>query len=131
MGSEMCIRDSGKPIDLVEAVARGVDMFDCVIPTRSGRHGQAWTDKGPYNIKKAQYSEDDSPLDACIDCPASQNYSKAYVHHLIRSGELLGAMVLSWHNIAYYQDLMTRMRSAIEDAEFDNFLRKFRSAWDG
>ena len=97
----------GKPIDLVEAVARGVDMFDCVIPTRSGRHGQVWTDEGPYNIKKAQYSEDDSPLDACIDCPASQNYSKAYVHHLIRSGELLGAMVLSWHNIAYYQDLMT------------------------
>ena len=121
----------GKPIDLVEAVARGVDMFDCVIPTRSGRHGQVWTDEGPYNIKKAQYSEDDSPLDASIDCPASQNYSKAYVHHLIRSGELLGAMVLSWHNIAYFQDLMARMRIAIEDAEFDNFLRKFRSAWDG
>ena len=121
----------GKPIDLVEAVARGVDMFDCVIPTRSGRHGQVWTDEGPYNIKKAQYSEDDSPLDASIDCPASQNYSKAYVHHLIRSGELLGAMVLSWHNIAYFQDLMARMRSAIQDGEFDNFLRKFRSAWDG
>ena len=121
----------GKPIDLVEAVARGVDMFDCVIPTRSGRHGQVWTDEGPYNIKKAQYSEDDSPLDASIDCPASQNYSKAYVHHLIRSGELLGAMVLSWHNIAYYQDLMARMRNAIKDGEFDNFLRKFRSAWDG
>ena len=121
----------GKPIDLVEAVARGVDMFDCVIPTRSGRHGQVWTDEGPYNIKKAQYSEDDSPLDVSIDCPASQNYSKAYVHHLIRSGELLGAMVLSWHNIAYYQDLMERMRRAIESEEFDNFLRKFRSAWDG
>ena len=121
----------GKPIDLVEAVARGVDMFDCVIPTRSGRHGQVWTDEGPYNIKKTQYSEDDSPLDASIDCPASQDFSKAYIHHLIRSGELLGAMVLSWHNIAYFQDLMARMRQAIEDREFDNFLRKFRSAWDG
>ena len=121
----------GKPIDLVEAVARGVDMFDCVIPTRSGRHGQVWTDEGPYNIKKAQYSEDDSSLDASIDCPASQDFSKAYVHHLIRSGELLGAMVLSWHNIAYFQDLMARMRRAIAYKEFDNFLRQFRSAWDG
>jgi len=93
----------GKPVDLVEAVARGVDMFDCVIPTRSGRHGQVWTDAGPYNIKKAQYAEDASPIDADIDCPASNDYSKAYVHHLIRSGELLGAMILSWHNIAYFQ----------------------------
>ena len=106
-------------------------MFDCVIPTRSGRHGQVWTDEGPYNIKKAQYSEDDSSLDASIDCPASQDFSKAYVHHLIRSGELLGAMVLSWHNIAYFQDLMARMRRAIAYKEFDNFLRQFRSAWDG
>lgn len=121
----------GKPIDLVEAVARGVDMFDCVIPTRSGRHGQVWTDVGPYNIKKAQYAEDDSPLDPSIDCPASQNFSKAYVHHLIRSGELLGAMVLSWHNIAYFQDLMARMRAAISAGEFETFLRVFRSAWAG
>ena len=119
----------GKPIDLVEAVARGVDMFDCVIPTRSGRHGQVWTDQGPYNIKKAQYAEDETCLDASIDCPASQYYSKAYIHHLIRSGELLGAMVLSWHNIAYFQDLMARMRAAIAAGEFDAFLKTFRTNW--
>ena len=119
----------GKPIDLVEAVARGVDMFDCVIPTRSGRHGQVWTDAGPYNIKRAEYAEDLSPLDANIECPASQNYSKAYLHHLIRSQELLGAMVLSWHNIAYFQNLMHRMRSAISEDKFDAFLSDFRTGW--
>ncbi len=117
----------GKPIDLVEAVYRGVDMFDCVIPTRSGRHGQVWTDEGPYNIKKAEFAEDDSPLDASIVSPASQNYSKAYVHHLIRSQELLGAMILSWHNIAYFQDLMARMRAAIAKNEFEVFAQRFRA----
>lgn len=116
----------GKPIDLVEAVYRGVDMFDCVIPTRSGRHGQVWTDTGPYNIKNARFSEDMSPLDERISCPASQDYSKAYVHHLIRSQELLGAMVLSWHNIAYFQDLMSRMRKAISDGVFSTFVTEFR-----
>ncbi len=119
----------GKPIDLVEAVARGVDMFDCVIPTRSGRHGQVWTDKGPYNIKKAEFAEDDSPLDAAIKCPASQNYSKAYVHHLVRSQELLGAMILSWHNIAYFQNLMARMRESITQGTFEKFLQDFRKGW--
>lgn len=115
----------GKPIDLVEAVFRGVDMFDCVIPTRSGRHGQVWTDKGPYNIKNARFAEDDTALDASLNCEASQNYSKAYVHHLIRSGELLGAMILSWHNIAYFQDLMARMRLAIGQGRFDSFRSVF------
>ncbi len=119
----------GKPIDLVEAIARGVDMFDCVIPTRSGRHGQVWTDAGPYNIKKAEFSEDDSPLDASIECEASQNYSKAYLHHLIRSQELLGAMVLSWHNIAYFEDLMKRIRASIVAGEFESFLKTFRENW--
>ncbi len=116
----------GKPIDLVESVARGVDMFDCVIPTRSGRHGQVWSDAGPYNIKKAQYAEDLSPLDAASECPASRNYAKAYIHHLIRSGELLGAMLLSWHNIAYFQNLMARMRHAISVGKFDVFLHNFK-----
>ncbi|MBL4852686.1 MAG: tRNA guanosine(34) transglycosylase Tgt [Robiginitomaculum sp.] len=116
----------GKPIDLVESVARGVDMFDCVIPTRSGRHGQVWSDGGPYNIKRAEFAEDQSPLDATIDCPASRNYSKAYIHHLIRSGELLGAMLLSWHNIAYFQNLMARMRCAIKGGDFENFVRSFK-----
>jgi len=117
----------GKPIDLVEAVARGVDMFDCVIPTRSGRHGQVWSDSGPYNIKKAAFAEDLSPLDARLECLASSEYSKAYIHHLVRSGELLGSMLLSWHNIAYFQDLMARMRKAIELQEFANFRSKFKA----
>ena len=117
----------GKPIDLVEAVSRGVDMFDCVIPTRSGRHGQVWTDTGPYNIKNARFAEDESPLDANLPCAASTDYSKAYIHHLIRSGELLGAMLLSWHNIAYFQGLMARMRAAIAAGEFNAFADTFRA----
>ena len=121
----------GKPIDIVEAVYRGIDMFDCVIPTRSGRHGQVWTDEGPYNIKTARYAEDQNPLDERIACPASQEYSRAYVHHLIRSGELLGAMILSWHNIAYFQDLMGRIRAAIRAGEFENFAADFRRNWHG
>lgn len=119
----------GKPIDLVEAVYRGVDMFDCVIPTRSGRHGQVWTDGGPYNIKNARFAEDDSPLDTLIDCPASNDYSKAYIHHLVRSGELLGSMILSWHNIAYFQNLMTRMTCHISTNTFDGFVAQFRKNW--
>ncbi len=115
----------GKPIDLVEAVYRGIDMFDCVIPTRSGRHGQVWTDKGPYNIKNARFSEDSTPLDVHIECPASRDYSKAYVHHLVRSGELLGSMLLSWHNIAYFQNLMRRVRKAIQAREFEAFRADF------
>ncbi len=117
----------GKPVDLVEAVARGVDMFDCVIPTRSGRHGQVWTDAGPYNIKRAEFAEDESPLDPGVNCPASNDYSKAYVHHLIRSGELLGAMLLSWHNIAYFEDLMARMRAAIAAGAFADFRKTFHA----
>jgi len=116
----------GKPIDLVESVARGVDMFDCVIPTRSGRHGQVWADTGPYNIKAARYSEDLSPLDETINCPASRDYSKAYIHHLVRCGELLGSMLLSWHNIAYYQNLMARIRASIRAGTFDAFANDFR-----
>ena len=119
----------GKPIDLVESVARGVDMFDCVIPTRSGRHGQVWSDTGPYNIKRTEFAEDMSPLDASIDCPASRGYTKAYIHHLIRSGELLGGMLLSWHNIAYFQNLMARMRQAIADNTFADFSDEFRRNW--
>ena len=119
----------GKPIDIVEAVYRGIDMFDCVIPTRSGRHGQVWTDKGPYNIKRAEFAEDQSPLDETISCPASQNYSKAYIHHLIRSKELLGAMILSWHNIAYFQDLMRRIRFAITNEAYEKFVDDFRAGW--
>ena len=119
----------GKPIDIVEAVYRGVDMFDCVIPTRSGRHGQVWTDQGPYNIKRAEFAENQEPLDGAIQCPASQDYTKAYVHHLIRSGELLGAMILSWHNIAYFEDLMARIRASIAAGTFESFVTEFRANW--
>jgi queuine tRNA-ribosyltransferase len=115
----------GKPIDLVEAVARGVDMFDCVLPTRSGRHGQAWTWAGPINLKAASFAEDDSPLDAEIDCPASRDYSKAYLHHLVKAEEILGQVLLSWHNIAFYQHLMARMRAAIAEGRMEAFRRAF------
>ena len=104
-------------------------MFDCVIPTRSGRHGQVWTDIGPYNIKRAEFAEDQSCLDPMISCPASQDYTKAYVHHLIRSNELLGAMLLSWHNIAYFEDLMARIRASITAGEFEAFVVNFRKNW--
>jgi len=117
----------GKPIDLVEGVARGVDMFDCVLPTRSGRHGQAWTWDGPLNIKNARFAEDETPLDALSDCPASRDYSKAYLHHLIRSGEILGQVLLSWHNIAFFQALMEGMRTAIAEHRFEAFRRDFRA----
>ena len=120
----------GKPIDLVEAVARGVDMFDCVLPTRSGRHGQAWSDYGPINIKRADFIEDDTPLAPEIDCPASRDYSKAYLNHLFKSGEYLSAMLISWHNIAYFEHLMARIRAAIAAGEFEAFRREFRAKWD-
>lgn len=117
----------GKPIDLVESVWRGVDMFDCVLPTRSGRHGQAWTDAGPINITNARFAEDLTPLDETIDCPASRDYSKAYLHHLFKAGELLGQTLLSWHNVAYYQHLMARMRSAIAAGALSDFRDTFKA----
>jgi len=119
----------GKPIDLVEAVARGVDMFDCVLPTRSGRHGQAWTWDGPINLKNAKFAEDLSPVDARVSCPASQDYSRAYLHHLIRSGEYLGAIVLSWHNTAFFQDLMTKIREAICAGQFEALRQQLSTEW--
>ena len=119
----------GKPIDLLEGVARGIDMFDCVLPTRAGRHGQAWTWEGPINLKNAKFAEDLSPLDADVPCPASQDYSRAYLHHLIRSGEYLGSMVLSWHNIAFFQALMQRMRDAIAAGTFEQMRSELSAKW--
>lgn len=119
----------GKPIDLLEAVALGVDMFDCVLPTRSGRHGQAWTWAGPINLRNARFAEDESPLDEASACPASRDYSRAYLHHLIRSEEYLGSMLLSWHNTAFFQALMARMRAAIEEGRFEVLRKELRSAW--
>jgi queuine tRNA-ribosyltransferase len=116
----------GKPIDLVEAVARGVDMFDCVLPTRSGRHGQAWTWDGPINLKNARFAEDESPLEETSACPASADYSKAYLHHLIRAEEILGQVLLSWHNIAFFQALTAAMRESIAEGRFEAFRKDFR-----
>jgi len=115
----------GKPIDLVEAVARGVDMFDCVLPTRSGRHGQAWTWDGAINIKNARYADDESPLDPNSDCSASRDYSKAYLRHLFKAEEILGQVLLSWHNIAFFQALTAAMREAISEGRFEAFRRDF------
>jgi tRNA-guanine transglycosylase, queuosine-34-forming len=117
----------GKPVDLVEAVWRGVDMFDCVLPTRAGRHGQAWTWSGPVNLKNARFAEDQSPLDPTVPCPASQDYSRAYLHHLIRADEILGKILLSWHNIAFYQALTSTMRQAIGEGRFESFRRDFHN----
>jgi queuine tRNA-ribosyltransferase len=111
----------GTPKDLIEAVARGIDMFDCVMPTRNGRHGMAFTWNGPVNLRKAEHAEDMRPLDETSSCPATRDYSRAYLHHLIRSGEYLGAMLLSWTNTAFYQDLMREMRLAIAENRFESW----------
>ncbi len=111
----------GKPADLIEAVARGVDMFDCVLPTRAGRHGQAWTWDGAINLKAAAFAEDEAPLDPDSDCPASRDYSRAYLHHLVKADEILAKVLLSWHNIAFYQALMAAMRAAIAEGRFEAF----------
>jgi queuine tRNA-ribosyltransferase len=117
----------GKPADIVEAVARGVDMFDCVLPTRSGRHGQAWTWEGPINLKNACYADDETPLDPTSDCPASRDYSKAYLNHLVKSGEILGQVLLSWHNLAFFETLMVRLRSAIAEGRLEGLRRRLAS----
>ena len=115
----------GKPADIVGAVARGIDMFDCVLPTRSGRTGQAWTWDGPLNLRNAHHAEDCRPLDPRVACPASRDYSRAYIHHLVRAREMLGAVLLSWHNVAFYQALMAEMREAIAAGRFGAWRRAF------
>ena len=115
----------GKPSDIVGAVARGIDMFDCVIPTRSGRTGQAFVRDGVINIRNSKYRFDEKPLDEKCDCYACKNHSRAYLHHLVKSKEILGAMLLSEHNIFYYQDLMKDIREAIENKNFDDFHKNF------
>ena len=120
----------GKPNDIVGAVARGVDMFDCVLPTRSGRTGQAFTADGPINIRNARFGEDQGSLDPECNCPTCTTYSRAYVHHLVRSGEILGAMLMTEHNLSFYQRLMQGMREAIREGRFaehaNAFLDRYR-----
>ena len=128
-GTPRYVMGVGKPIDLVESVARGIDMFDCVLPTRSGRHGQAWTWAGPVNVKNAKFAEDLSPLDDAVDCPASRDYPRAYYHHLFRAGEYLGPMLLSWHNTAFFQALMQEIRTSIAEGRFEALRARLSDAW--
>ena len=121
----------GTPYDLVEAVARGIDMFDCVMPTRAGRHGTAYTWRGMVNIRNARHKHDPRPLDEGSDCPASSQYSRAYLHHLHRCDEYLGAMLLTWHNLAFYQELMAAMRAAIKEGRFEEFRADFKARQAG
>ena len=121
----------GTPDDLVEAVARGIDMFDCVMPTRAGRHGTVYTWRGMVNIRNARHKHDPRPLDEASACPASSQYSRAYLHHLHRCGEYLGAMLLTWHNLAFYQELMAAMRVAIEEGRFEDFRADFKARQAG
>jgi queuine tRNA-ribosyltransferase len=121
----------GKPDDLVGAVERGIDMFDCVLPTRSGRNGQAFTWTGPKNMRNARFAEDSEPLDPTCPCAACTSYSGAYLHHLIKSGEILGAVLLTTHNLTFYQQLMQAMRDAIEERRFVPFARDFRRDYLG
>jgi queuine tRNA-ribosyltransferase len=121
----------GTPLDIIEAVRRGIDMFDCVMPTRSGRHGQAFTWQGKINLRNACYADDPAPLDPDSDCPAARDYSKAYLHHLIKAREYLAPMLISWANVHFYQDLMQAIRSAIADSTLDELYKKVRSAYGG
>ena len=119
----------GTPQDIVEAVARGIDMFDCVMPTRAGRHGQVFTRRGRVNLKNARHADDPRPLDEASDCPAARDWSRAYLHHLVRTGEALGAMLLTWVNLAYYQTLMAEMRAAVEAGRFADFKASVEADW--
>src|SRR5437588_5188199 len=122
----------GKPDDIVEAVVRGIDMFDCVLPPRSGRTGQAFTADGPLNLRNARFAEDQEPIEAACPCPACTSFSRAYVHHLVKAGEILGAMLMTQHNLWLYQRLMQGLREAIAGERLkafsDEFLDRYRSA---
>ncbi|MCB2130785.1 MAG: tRNA-guanine transglycosylase, partial [Rhodobacteraceae bacterium] len=117
----------GKPDDIVGAVERGVDMMDCVLPSRSGRTGQAWTRRGQVNIKNARHMDDPRPLDEACACPACRTYSRAYLHHVFRAGEMISGMLLTWHNLHYYQELMSGLRAAIAAGTLADFVREFHA----
>jgi queuine tRNA-ribosyltransferase len=119
----------GKPDDVVEAVVRGVDMFDCVLPTRSGRTGQAFTADGPINMRNARFAEDREPIETGCPCPACTTFSRAYVHHLVRSGEILGAMLMTQHNLWFYQRMMEGLRAAISEQQLGAFAASFLSRY--
>ena len=117
----------GKPDDIVGAVQRGIDMMDCVLPSRSGRTGQAWTPRGQVNVKNARHADDPRPLDETCTCPACTGYSRAYLHHVFRAGEMISGMLLTWHNLHYYQSLMQGLRDAIAGGRLDAFVADFHA----
>jgi queuine tRNA-ribosyltransferase len=119
----------GTPDDILSAVALGIDMFDCVIPTRAGRTARAYTASGVYNLRNARFADDPAPLDPGCACPACARHSRAYLHHLFRAGEMLGPMLLTWHNLTYYQGLMRGIRSAIHVGEFADHAARLRESW--
>lgn len=116
----------GKPDDIIGAVARGIDMFDCVIPTRSGRNGQAFTKYGIVNIRNSQYKDDQEPLEYDCPCPACKNYNKAYLHHLVKIKEILGSVLMTWHNLVYFQELMSRIRQYIRQGKDFDFIKNLK-----
>ncbi|MSO64590.1 MAG: tRNA guanosine(34) transglycosylase Tgt [Alphaproteobacteria bacterium] len=119
----------GKPDDIVGAVERGIDLFDCVLPTRSGRTGQAFTWDGPINLRNARFADERRPLDDTSACPASRHYSRAYLHHLVKAKEILASVLLTWHNVHFYQELMRRLRLAIEQGRLPAFAAEFRQRY--
>jgi queuine tRNA-ribosyltransferase len=119
----------GTPDDIIGAVQRGIDLFDCVIPTRAGRTARAYTSRGVFNLRNAQFADDGAPLDATCRCPACVRHSRAYLHHLFRAEEILGPMLLTWHNVQYYQDLMRGLRAAIVGQRVDAFAAATRAGW--
>jgi queuine tRNA-ribosyltransferase len=119
----------GKPDDILGAVERGIDMMDCVLPTRSGRTGQAFTSRGPVNLRNARHKDDPRPLGEDCTCPACRGYSRAYLHHVVRAGEIIGSMLLTWHNLQYYQDFMAGLRAAIAAGRLSEFAARARAGW--
>lgn len=129
VGKPRYLMGVGTPDDLLESVRRGVDMFDCVMPTRAGRHGLAYTHAGRINLRNARHADDPRPLDPASSCPAARDYSRAYLHHLVRSEEILGMMLLTWNNLAYYQELMAGVRASIAAGSFDDFRLSTQERW--
>lgn len=120
----------GTPDDIVESVRRGVDMFDCVMPTRAGRHGQIFTRFGRMNMRNAKHADDPRPIDPQSTCQAANGYARAYLHHLVKADEMLGKMLLTWVNLAYYQDLMSQLRAAIAAKRFDDAVAEIKAGWE-
>ncbi len=128
-GSPRYLMGVGTPDDILESVMRGIDLFDCVLPTRAGRHGLVYTRAGRINLRNARHADDPAPIDPQASCAAARDYSRAYLHHLVKSGEILGMMLLTAINIGYYQDLMRGMREAIADGVFADFRSRCRQEW--